>query len=63
MMNRLYLMLCLVLFPAVAVADEQVLDCKGSVLVVVESPDVFQGSPCEQTLAPLRIRPSVISVE
>lgn len=57
MMNRLYLMLCLVLFPAVAVADEQMLDCKGSVLVVVESPDVFQCPPCEQTLAPVTYPP------
>lgn len=57
MMNRLYLILYLVLFPAVAVADERMLDCKGSVLVVVESPDVFQGSPCEQTLAPVTYPP------
>lgn len=51
MMIWLYLLLSLVLSPAVAVADERMLDCNESVLVVVESPDVFQGSPCEQTLA------------
>lgn len=51
MMGHLYLILCLVIFPAVALADERMLDCKGSVLIVVESPDVFHGSPCEQKLA------------
>jgi hypothetical protein len=51
MIARLYLTLCLVILPAVAVAAEWMLDCNESVLIVVESPDVFQGSPCEQTLA------------
>jgi len=55
--GHLYLLLCLVLFPAVAVADEQMLDCKGSVLVVVESPDVFQGSPCAQKLTTVTYPP------
>lgn len=57
MKNHLYSILCLVMLPAVAVADERMLDCKGSVLIVVESPDVFQGSPCEQTLAPVTYPP------
>jgi hypothetical protein len=50
MTGNLYLMLCLVLLPSVAVADEHPLDCKNSVLTVVESPDVFQGSPCDRSL-------------
>lgn len=51
MTGYLYLMLFLVLLSSVAVADEHPLDCAGSVLTVVESPDVFQGSLCEQELA------------
>ena len=57
MMIWLNLLLCLALFPAVAVADERMLNCKESVLVVVESPDMFQGSPCEQSLAPVSYPP------
>ncbi len=53
MTGKLYLILCLMFLPIIAVADERMLDCKESVLIVVESPDVFQGSPCEQALAPV----------
>jgi len=57
-MGLLYFISFLVLlYPAVVVADERMLDCNESVLVAVESPDVFQGSPCEQKLTPVAYPP------
>ena len=50
MTGYLSLMLFLVLSCSVALADEHLLDCKSSVLTVVESPDVFQRSPCDRSL-------------
>jgi hypothetical protein len=57
MIARLYLILCLAIFPAVAVAGEQPFDCNQSVFIVVEAPDVFQGSPCERKLTPVAYPP------
>lgn len=57
MVNRLNLIVCLVLFPAVAAADERMPDCKESALIVVESPDMFQGSPCGHKLATVTYPP------